>query len=336
MKIPRGEYVNIGIAEDVSAEMRNLPLLAPSLAEAQESPWAGVFSLSAEQFYHIAVGENSLILPGGEVIGSKDIVKSAYFQNLELLEDWKHLNADSTTEDLYNLLLHSEKRYHLRGSLLEKLRGRKVVIPAFAVLFALGLGTWLSSDEEQITTQLNPSVIQNVVSKTETNVVMGVSPGEMVEECFKIYAESMVKNVGWTVTRVVCAAGGSATVFLSRDTEQKVVYVSESMEIEGTIARDVYSIGVHTHEFPSRKNPTVESKLIDWFNLWEGVNLIFPYDVIEEGENVVVKKRVFEASGSLPLPLGELAKIEGIALTEMEISPTGWRVKGIVRSGDGT
>ncbi len=342
VKIPRGEYVNIGIApedSDVDTEMLKLPLLAPSLAETQESPWAGVFALSDKEFYHMAVGENYLILPGGEVVGSRDTAQSAYFQNLEMLENWKNLNAEGTMEDLYNLLLHSEKRYYLGGSLLEKLttpKGKKIVVGAVVSIFVLGLGTYLFTSKEGQTTvqQLNRSVIQQAITKaktkTETNLVAGASPADMARECYRVYIESAVRNVGWTVTRALCNTS-SAVIELSRDTEQRIAYVSDRMEIGSLSAKEVHPLNIRVFNTPSGKNLRAERKLIDWSNLWEDVNLTFPYDVIEENEDVVVRKRAFEASGKDPVALGELTKIKGIALTEMEVSSSGWRVKGIVK-----
>ena len=353
VKITRNDYVNIGILppgeEEEDPELLKLPVLAPALAEAKEGPWAGFFRVGDNLFYHIAVEERGFVLPSGEAVGSREQVHSVYLQNLEVLDEWKDVVSEGGTEDLYNLLLYSENRYYLSGSLLDQISsliarfGKKRVLVAGSVVLSVFLVAGLSlflKEEEVPQPRLNPAVIQQAFKQAtakpkETNEVSVFSSLPFLSECYRHVTMARTSRPGWKVSSVFCSTNGTVRIRYSRKQDSRIVFISSRMKVESTSAEEVFPLNLKLISTGSGENREVFRSLVEWASLWSGVTLTPPYLLIEEDRSrgIVQKKVVFEAGGTNPVALGYLARIRGVYLTEIELTSSGWRVKGIVEQG---
>ena len=91
-----GTALQCGFCDDLAPKIpKKLESLAARLAEAKIQPWLGVFEISAEDnlYWYIAVRDQHSILPGGDVIGSKEEIAEAQSVH-QSYADWKYVEGD--------------------------------------------------------------------------------------------------------------------------------------------------------------------------------------------------------------------------------------------------
>ena len=327
--VEHGEYVNVGVLEEeVSRKYLKLPLLAPTLALSQEPPWAGVFELGEGLYYHLAVGRDYLILPGGEVIGTREECLKAYDQNLELVEGWKSLNADYSKDDLYALLSRVKKRYYLKGvSFADAFKKNALLVGIVLGLLLGGLYVYKQKKKERVPpTTLKREVVKKTV-RVE-NTASGAYPWDLVSTCYKAFYEEYDKYPGWVINQVVCGEG-FARIELRRG-DGTYVYRGDDIRISSNSASKELRIDITSYQVRSSLNQEVAKSLQEWAYSY-GVSFSPPRLVQEQkGEGLVLSRVEFQASGKDPLALGELCMLKGILLKELTVSSSGWSVKGIV------
>lgn len=317
------KYVNIGIPKGEVKDVKDLfkyPVLAPSLATVKNTSWAGIFKIDENTYYHIAVGNDGIILPDGDVIGTKEEVTEVYFRNLELLDEWGELTSEGTIDDLYNLTLHIKKKYYFNSEVLLLLDG-KILYLASAVAIAVIVASYLAykkkTETQQQTTHLNFEVIKRAQQQQQVNVIQKTTvaePQELINSCYKAYYDTIMHYPGWTIKSVVCTPE-SITIELSKISNAQVVNMQGINVVSPESANRTIKPEIKTQQIIVGENKEVIDKINAWSLKWKDVQLV---KQLQPGQ--------FTATGQSNLALGELIKIKGIYATSFTLT-NNWKLE---------
>jgi hypothetical protein len=87
------DYRQVGYCSAVKGEKTGkLASLAARIASAHPQPWQGVFQISSDLYWYIAVRENQAIMPDGDVLGSNEEIAAIRARHDEL-PDWKRVTG---------------------------------------------------------------------------------------------------------------------------------------------------------------------------------------------------------------------------------------------------
>lgn len=203
--------VNIGYSEKLEGRSyKKCKSLASDIADAKKEPWLGMFKLDNGLYWFIAVRDNQMIIPNGDVIGTKEEVKK-YFDNYLTYgeKSWDSVIYDGTEADLLKLLT-GYGVYVLPVKSSNKL----IILVIVFLLILLGLYFVFKSHENS-----KPKVFIPKIFTPKTAKIVRVpgyklisKPINMYNKCINEHA-SLVNYYGWKPVSLFCT-----------DNNMKVVY----------------------------------------------------------------------------------------------------------------
>ncbi|MHB1681027.1 MAG: type 4b pilus protein PilO2 [bacterium] len=95
--------INLGYSQETELKYKKLPSLAANVANAKKEPWIGVFHISDNLYWLIAVRDNQAILPDGDIIGTKEEIDKIFHETLPIGE-WDSVIESGNIKDIESIL----------------------------------------------------------------------------------------------------------------------------------------------------------------------------------------------------------------------------------------
>lgn len=91
--------VALGYANILADTYRKAPSLAAIIAYAKREPWMGIYQIGEDLWWYIAVREGQAVIPGGDVIGTREEVEAARAEH-QGIGDWRDSVEGKITDNL--------------------------------------------------------------------------------------------------------------------------------------------------------------------------------------------------------------------------------------------
>lgn len=183
--------------------------LAAAIADARREPWLGIFQVSEDLFWYIAVRDNQSILPDGDLLGSADDIRDARAAHASL-GDWNFVDGDVGT--LAEMLADRKGNWPIVDS-----RHRpwlKPTIAATCVLVVGGGGVLAFKKHErdvliqqQMAQQQRMALAAALAAKQPKPApvlpwTQLASSTDFFSACQAAFSRTPLSQVGWVLTRV--------------------------------------------------------------------------------------------------------------------------------------
>jgi hypothetical protein len=125
--------VSVGYAR-IEGGYRKAPSLAAIIAHAKREPWMGLFRISDDLWWYIAVREGQSVIPGGDVIGTREEVEAARSEH-QGIGDWRY-SLEGQIADVLDMISEGLSQASGVGAPVKPMVTR---IPAWVGLLGLAL-----------------------------------------------------------------------------------------------------------------------------------------------------------------------------------------------------
>ncbi|MDD2859893.1 MAG: type 4b pilus protein PilO2 [Acidiphilium sp.] len=196
--------------------------LAAAIAQSQEQPWLGIYQLSDDLWWYLAVRDGQAVLPDGDVVGSYETILEAR-QRHENYADWKYLKG-TLGEDLLPILeaaRGSDALVPVRS--VEPVSPWRVILPGIAAMLVVAGGVWLWHRHVEAVERHRMEALAAerarilAEQKAVSPLLSSPSPDQWLAACAAAIGPVNVSDDGWVNAGIACGAT-SATVTWKRDT----------------------------------------------------------------------------------------------------------------------
>ena len=197
--------------------------LAAVVAEAHEGPWMGVYRLSDDLFWYIAVREHE-ILPDGDFIGDADAVGLRREAHLDIGE-WSEFSG--VVDDLLLMVVEHYKNTKCRLSKLERLDGNPILYAGIGLLtLVVAGGAYFlyhkNKAEKEMIAHHAAMMKQRALAeaaksgKNKAKVVFPwskkASAVAFLDACRSVWKTQPFTHAGWTLDRWECSVSDAGVV----------------------------------------------------------------------------------------------------------------------------
>lgn len=210
-RIRQPELIQCGYSEAVDgSSSKKLFSLAASIADVERNPWLGIYQLSEDLWWFIAVRDNQSILPNGDVIGTKEEVKEA-IDAVSGMSDWTYIEGDF--EKLEELIKERVKK----PSPVKPLFGPSpwiaplVAISVFAIV-GIGVFAWWQGHVKQLEQERRAAQIEamkaakakELAEHSQSELQQTPMAQTVVSACLNVANNLPVSYYGWEPVSVDC------------------------------------------------------------------------------------------------------------------------------------
>lgn len=196
--------------------------LAAAIAQSQEQPWLGIYQLSDDLWWYLAVRDGQAVLPDGDVVGSYETILEAR-QRHESYADWKYLKG-TLKDDLLPILEEargSDALVPVRS--VEPVSPWRVIVPGIGVILVISGGVWLWHHHLEVEQRQRLEALAAerarilAEQKAVSPLLSSPAPDVWLSACANAIGPVPVAQDGWVNAGIACGAT-SATVTWKRDT----------------------------------------------------------------------------------------------------------------------
>lgn len=193
---------------------RKLASLAAYLADSAKEPWLGIFQITEELWWYIAVRDHQSILPDGDVIGTKEEIDAAR-EGHSGYQDWEYIEGD--LETLASMIAEVNTKPSYIRLLMGQEDYRKRLI-RWGVASGLGVALLLSAYaayqfwDTQRVAQANAAqerlrlMLKKEADQKHPLITTGL-PSRLLSACEKHLVDLPLSLFGWAVQSVECTPG---------------------------------------------------------------------------------------------------------------------------------
>ncbi|MDR3535211.1 MAG: type 4b pilus protein PilO2 [Acetobacteraceae bacterium] len=143
---PEAIQVGFGAKPDGVSSTRGICSLAAAAAEQQEQPWLGIYQITEDLWWFLAVRDGHAVLPDGDLVGTKAEVEAARDRKAGFLNDWNYVAGDAN--DLAVLVAAAGRKRTRVEALNAPPRWLAPALAGLAAVVILGAGAALWSHLE--------------------------------------------------------------------------------------------------------------------------------------------------------------------------------------------
>lgn len=226
---PDLDVVSIGYAPRPHGKMRAAPALAAAVADARREPWMGIFDLGDGNFWYVAVREGQAVIPGGDLIGSREAVDIARGEHMGLGE-WSFFEGG--VAELEGLLADARSAGGKPGLVTTFVPQVPVWIYA-GIAMAVAGGFWwhhrqvvILQHEAAVQAAVRASRLLNARDAMQARLAAEAAarpwaaiarPRAFVRACLAWLGRAPINARGWRITSAACALPNRVSVQWIRD-----------------------------------------------------------------------------------------------------------------------
>ena len=201
--------INLGYSDDSDGKYKKLTSLASAVANARKEPWLGVFRISDDLYWCIAVRDNQAVLPDGDIVGNKEEADK-FFRETISIGEWDSIIESGTVQDI-EAIITGKGNYVLPAS------------RAFNLFLALGIGIIISSGfiyfyhihAEKPKIFLPKAVF--VARKPIPGYRTIPEPEFVLDACKKELLNLPQSYYGWQASNLNCTPGNISITYIKQD-----------------------------------------------------------------------------------------------------------------------
>lgn len=199
--------INLGYAEETYGKYKKLPSLAASVANAKKEPWLGVFRISEDLYWCIAVRDNQAILPDGDIVGNKEDADK-FFQETISIGEWDSIIENGDIDDI-ELILTGKPTYVL---LVKKPINYLVIIGGLLLIILIFL--YLKHSEKKKSKIFLPKIpINNKQIKHTPGYKLISKPSFIFNSCKNELSKLPQSYYGWEVSSLNCSINNITVIY---------------------------------------------------------------------------------------------------------------------------
>lgn len=202
-----------GFCEPVDGIKRPTKLfsLAAMLADSREQPWLGIFRISDDLYWYVAVRDAHAILPDGDQVGSKEEIEEARDRHSGYT-DWKYISGDLTfLADLIKQI--DEKPTPVKSLTMSAVNPIHVAVLGALAIAVIGGGYFYWSDlkvKEEQARQAAMELMRKQLAAEQAPVAAPPplltmpEPDAWLDACASHIETLPLSLYGWTIEQVNC------------------------------------------------------------------------------------------------------------------------------------
>ncbi len=317
--------------------------LAAAIAESQEQPWLGIYQISDDLWWYLAVRDGQAVLPDGDVVGSYETILEAR-QRHESYADWKYLKG-TLQDDLLPILKAArgaDALVPVRS--VEPMSPWRVIVPGVTLLVFIAGAGWLwnrhIAAEQRDRAEALAAERARILAeqKAVSPLLSSPAPDAWLAACSAATGPVPVADHGWLSVAVGCGPS-SATVTWKRATGATV-----ASRPPGALSADGNSV-VQSINWPPLQHGTDDARGLAVSDV-ALYRLLQPLGVQARISAPPSAPRLPGAASSAkppPIPSQSVAftlpvapfaiafnQIPGLRLTSLQRKRAGWAIQGMI------
>ena len=303
---------------------RRLYSLAAAIAEEYQQPWRGVFQLSDELWWYIAVRDGQAILPDGDIVGTHaDILEAR--QRHDSYNDWNV--HDGGLEDLLPLLQVAKNDVRLTAlQSVESVSIWRFLAPAIVIIILLVGGLSLYRHHEHLLEQQRLQAMIRARDRTISPLYSMPAPDEWLAACGAVVDDLPISQKGWMAINVVCSRDVVSIVWERLTGATVASRPSGRLSTDGNKVVQVRSLG----RLPSGSHGVQDYEVADdmLYDILQPINVqAMISQPTRDSADIYFRQDV-----SFMLPISPFKmnfdKVSGLRLTSLAWTHAGWALRG--------